>query len=65
MGFIKIENNLINISEIRNVSIGFQPTVLEVHFKNTEDTVFVSYKTKAEAQEMFDHITQNILSRKW
>ena len=59
--FILIENHIININEIRNIElcdIGYGKANICVHFRNTEDTVVFSHRSKADAAEIFKILTE-------
>lgn len=54
--FITIENHIISINEIRNIElcdIGYGKANICIHFRNTEDIVTLSHRSKIEADEIF------------
>ena len=59
--FILIENHIISINEIRNIElceIGYGKANICVHFRNTEDTVVFSHRSKTDADEIFKNLAE-------
>ena len=63
--FIRIENQIINIEEIRNI-IMFKDTRenswIQIHFKNTNESTSFSSRPNKEAQKIIDTLAEACLS---
>jgi hypothetical protein len=59
--FIRIEDNIINISEIRNVelnAIGYGKGVVKIFFRNGKDDLLFTSRPLAECRSIMDILTE-------
>lgn len=63
--FIRIENQIINIEEIRNIAMlkdTGENSWIQIHFKNTTESTSFSSRPNKEAQKIIDTLAEACLS---
>ena len=64
--FIRLDDNIININEIRNVSmdsIGYGKGYVKIIFKTCEDSLIFSSRPLAECRALMDALTEACIAK--